>query len=383
MQVLVVIGTRPEAIKLAPVVKALKRSGDQFNTRVCVTSQHREMLYPILEGFKIVPDYDLEIMSQGQSLNEIAARIFRLIDPVLSDFQPDCLVVQGDTTTAMVASLAAFHTRVDVAHVEAGLRSHDLHLPFPEEMNRRVADIVSSYHFAPTETARQNLLAEGFSDDTIHVTGNTVIDALLESVQMPLTQGVQSLSAVNEPGRRTVLVTAHRRESFGPPLNDICQAIRDIAALYRDEVNVVFPVHFNPRVREAVYPALGDIENVTLVDPLDYFSFVHLMKASHLILTDSGGIQEEAPSLGVPVLVMRDVSERMEAVDAGASLLVGTDRDRIVSEVTYLLDDEQAYRAMANVRNPYGDGKASERIVEVMSSGLTRTSVAAARSAGN
>ncbi|MEX0762473.1 MAG: UDP-N-acetylglucosamine 2-epimerase (non-hydrolyzing) [Dehalococcoidia bacterium] len=383
MQVLVVIGTRPEAIKLAPVVKALRRSGDQFSTRVCVTSQHREMLYPILEGFKIVPDYDLEIMSQGQSLNEIAARIFRLIDPVLSDFQPDCLVVQGDTTTAMVASLAAFHTRVEVAHVEAGLRSHDLHLPFPEEMNRRVADIVSSYHFAPTETARQNLLEEGFSDGTIHVTGNTVIDALLESVQMPLTQGIQSLPAVIEPGRKTVLVTAHRRESFGPPLNDICLAIRDIAALYRDEVNIVFPVHFNPRVREAVYPALGDIENVMLVDPLDYFSFVHLMKASHLILTDSGGIQEEAPSLGVPVLVMRDVSERMEAVDAGASLLVGTDRDRIVSEVTYLLDDEQAYRAMASVRNPYGDGKASERIVEVMSSGLTRTSVAAARSAGN
>jgi len=363
MRVLCVFGTRPEAIKLAPVVRALRTDPAGGATRVCVTAQHREMLDQMLDVFGIQPDYDLNIMEPDQSLTEITANILTRLEPVLRAEKPDWVLVQGDTTTAMVAGLAAFYQGIKVGHVEAGLRTGDKGRPFPEEMNRRLADGLSDLHFAPTARARENLLREGMRDGSIVVTGNTVIDALqwMAAQPPPPTLDDRWFGA-----KRLILVTAHRRESFGEALENICLAVRDLVARYGGEVCVVYPVHRNPRVQEPVYRLLGEVPNVRLLPPLDYLSLVHVMKRSYLILTDSGGIQEEAPSLGKPVLVLRDVTERPEGVEAGTVKVVGTDRHRIVREAARLLDDDARYAEMAHAANPYGDGHAAGRVVAAL-----------------
>ena len=367
MKVLVVFGTRPEAIKMAPVVSALKRRAG-LDVKVCVTAQHREMLDSVLEVFQLTPDYDLDIMEKGQDLFSITTRILEGLKSVLSDFQPDCIFVHGDTTTSFAASLAAFYKQIKVGHVEAGLRTYNIDSPWPEEANRRLTSIITAAHFAPTEQARQNLLSEGVASDNILVTGNTVIDALL-SVRdrllgdAALSQKIASQFSFLREGSRTVLLTGHRRENFGEPMERICLAIQSLAAQNPD-VDFVYPVHPNPRVSEPVFRILGNTQNIHLISPLDYLPFVYLMMRSHLILTDSGGIQEEAPSLGKPVLVMRETTERPEAVEAGTVRLVGTDTARIVDTVQSLLDDEAMYERMALTANPYGDGQASNRIAD-------------------
>ena len=366
LKVLTVFGTRPEAIKMAPVVRALKQC-DQIKTYVCVTAQHREMLDQVLDLFGIVPDYDLNVMRSGQTPTQLIARILTELDPLLRDLEPDWVLVQGDTTTVMATTLAARHLKIKVGHVEAGLRTGDFLNPFPEEMNRIVTDAISNLFFAPTMKARDNLLREGVAEETIIVTGNTVIDALLTIVDEPWLPILEdplhrwSNGQLNES--KLILVTAHRRENFGRPLQDICAALKKIAQLGQDELEIIFPVHLNPNVSNLVYELLGEIPNITLIPPLDYLSLVHMMKRSTLILTDSGGIQEEAPSLGVPVLVLRQVTERPEGVEAGAVKIVGTNPDIIVRETFNLLRDAKAYKAMAQATNPYGDGQAAHRIV--------------------
>jgi UDP-N-acetylglucosamine 2-epimerase (non-hydrolysing) len=356
--VLSVFGTRPEAIKMAPVLKLLAREKG-LRSLVCVTAQHREMLDQVLGLFSIVPDEDLDLMREGQSLEEITARALTELSGTLQRLKPDLLLVQGDTTTTMAASLAAFYARVRVGHVEAGLRTGDMNYPFPEEANRRITSVLASHHFAPTERARRNLLAEGVAADSILVTGNTVIDALLEVAAMKPSRAPK----LSLRGRRLILVTAHRRENFGAPILEIAGAIRDLAERYPD-VDLVYPVHRNPNVDRPVRKELGAVKGVHLVDPLEYKAFVDLMAESYLILTDSGGIQEEAPSLGKPVLVLRDETERPEAVEAGTVKLVGPHRQAIVASARELLDSKEAYAAMARAVNPYGDGKAAGRIVE-------------------
>jgi UDP-N-acetylglucosamine 2-epimerase (non-hydrolysing) len=368
LRVLSIFGTRPEAIKMAPVVRALQAHPDTFESLVCVTAQHREMLDQVLELFQIRPDVDLNLMRPGQSLSELTARVVNGVDDVLSRLQPDIVLVQGDTTTVMAAALAAFYRHVPVGHVEAGLRTHDRYNPFPEEINRRIAGQLSSLHFAPTQRAADALRAEGIAPETIHVTGNTVIDALQWVVQQSPPAEVKGLLTrldCNNHGshRKLVMVTAHRRESFGAPMEQICLGLRDLVRRNPDVV-VVYPVHLNPNVCEPVWRLLGDEERIVLLDPLPYRPFSHLMKASYLVLTDSGGVQEEAPSLGVPVLVLRRETERQEAVDAGTVKLVGPDAQAIVSETERLLHDHSAYSAMANAVSPYGDGHAAQRIVE-------------------
>jgi UDP-N-acetylglucosamine 2-epimerase (non-hydrolysing) len=365
LRVLSVLGTRPEAIKMAPLVARLGATAG-IEHRVCVTGQHREMLDQVLEVFAIRPDFDLMLMRAGQTLTDITTAVLNALPPVLADFKPDRLLVQGDTTTAMAATLAAFYHRIKVGHVEAGLRSHDFDNPWPEELNRRVADIVADQLYAPTEGARRNLLQEGIDPKRIHVTGNTVIDALLETVRRIRTSpALQADLAGRFPfladNRRMVLVTGHRRESFGEGFERICQALLRLAD--RPDLQVVYPVHRNPNVREPVHRILGNHPRIRLIEPQGYLPFVYLMNASYLILTDSGGVQEEAPSLGKPVLVMRETTERPEAVAAGTVRLVGTDSARIVAEATRLLDDPQAYAAMSRAHNPYGDGRAAARIV--------------------
>lgn len=369
MKVLTVFGTRPEAIKMAPLVHALAKD-PHFEAKVCVTAQHREMLDQVLKLFSIVPQYDLNIMQPGQGLTEITCRILEGLKPVLESFKPDVVLVHGDTTTTMAASLAAFYQRIPVGHVEAGLRTGDLRSPWPEEGNRTLTGHLATYHFAPTETSRQNLLRENIADARITVTGNTVIDALFwvrdrvlsdETLRNELTQRYPFLAN----GKKMILVTGHRRESFGRGFEQICHALAEIAANNPD-VQIVYPVHLNPNVSEPVKRILGHIENVILIEPQDYLPFVWLMNRAWLILTDSGGIQEEAPSLGKPVLVMRDMTERPEAVSAGTVCLVGTDSQRIVSEVTRLLQDESAYQAMSRAHNPYGDGQACHRILSAL-----------------
>lgn len=369
MKVLTVFGTRPEAIKMAPLVHALAKD-PHFEAKVCVTAQHREMLDQVLKLFSIVPEYDLNIMQPGQGLTEITCRILEGLKPVLESFKPDVVLVHGDTTTTMAASLAAFYQRIPVGHVEAGLRTGDLSSPWPEEGNRTLTGHLATYHFAPTETSRQNLLRENIADNRIAVTGNTVIDALFwvrdrvlsdETLRNELTQRYPFL--VN--GKKMILVTGHRRESFGRGFEQICHALAEIAANNPD-VQIVYPVHLNPNVSEPVKRILGHVENVMLIEPQDYLPFVWLMNRAWLILTDSGGIQEEAPSLGKPVLVMRDMTERPEAVSAGTVCLVGTDSQRIVNEVTRLLQDESAYQAMSRAHNPYGDGQACHRILSAL-----------------
>ena len=369
MKVLTVFGTRPEAIKMAPLVHALAKD-PHFEAKVCVTAQHREMLDQVLKLFSIVPEYDLNIMQPGQGLTEITCRILEGLKPVLESFKPDVVLVHGDTTTTMAASLAAFYQRIPVGHVEAGLRTGDLSSPWPEEGNRTLTGHLATYHFAPTETSRQNLLRENIADNRIAVTGNTVIDALFwvrdrvlsdEALRNELTQRYPFLAN----GKKMILVTGHRRESFGRGFEQICHALAEIAANNPD-VQIVYPVHLNPNVSEPVKRILGHVENVMLIEPQDYLPFVWLMNRAWLILTDSGGIQEEAPSLGKPVLVMRDMTERPEAVSAGTVCLVGTDSQRIVNEVTRLLQDESAYQAMSRAHNPYGDGHACHRILSAL-----------------
>ncbi len=370
MKVMLVFGTRPEAIKMAPLVKGLQACAGEIQTVVCVTAQHREMLDQVLKLFDIVPEHDLNIMKPGQDLFDITGNILAGLKSVLQQEQPDLVLVHGDTTTTLAASLAAFYARVPVGHVEAGLRTGNKQAPFPEEMNRRLTSAIADIHFAPTSASRENLLREGIATDTIHVTGNTVIDALLVVVEkLRNDKHIQAEFAQRfaflEPGRRLILVTGHRRENFGEGFQNICLALADVAAEHPD-VQVLYPVHLNPNVRQPVNDILAarGLANVHLIDPVDYLPFVYLMDRAHIIVTDSGGIQEEAPSLGKPVLVMRDTTERPEAVEAGTVKLVGTSRETIVAEVRRLLTDERAYAAMSRAHNPYGDGKATEKIIE-------------------
>lgn len=364
IKVLTVLGTRPEAIKLAPVIKELEAHRGEVTSLVCVTAQHREMLDPFLRLFGIRPDWDLNIMRPGQSLYDVTVSALNGLREVIESAHPDLVLVQGDTTTAFVAALSAFYEKTPVAHVEAGLRSHDKYNPFPEEINRRLADVLSDLYFAPTEAAKENLLREGVAEERITVTGNTVIDALFFVLEK--TRGDQHpLPFEPRVGHRLILVTGHRRESFGPGLESICAALRRIAEANED-VEIVYPVHLNPNVREPVRRILQGAQRVHLVEPLDYVPFVRLMSRAYLILTDSGGIQEEAPSLNVPVLVMRKTTERPEGIEVGAAKLVGTEADSIYQATQRLLDDEAEYRRMASAPNPYGDGRAGRRIVEVI-----------------
>lgn len=350
---------------MAPVVHALRRSQDTVRTLVCVTGQHREMLDQVLGLFRIKPDYDLNLMQPDQTLSLLTSRLFAGLDSVVLETRPDWILAQGDTTTVLVAALVAFYHRVHFGHVEAGLRTGNKYRPFPEEINRRVADTVADAFFVPTERARQALLREGVREQDVYLTGNTVVDALLEISGREYDWSAGPLS--NLHGQPVVLITAHRRESFGTPFRHLCEAIRELAIRYGPEgYQFVYPVHLNPNVRSPVYELLGGLPNVQLIDPLDYFSLVHLMKQSTLILTDSGGIQEEAPSLRVPVLVMREETERPEGIEAGVARLVGTDRDRIVFEASRLLGSPEERQAMTSAKNPYGDGKASERIVRAI-----------------
>ncbi|MBX9930352.1 MAG: UDP-N-acetylglucosamine 2-epimerase (non-hydrolyzing) [Methylobacterium sp.] len=365
MKVLSVFGTRPEAIKMAPLVNALART-QAVESRVCVTGQHRSMLDDVLSALEIRADYDLDVMRPNQGLSEVFARILAGLDPILAAWNPDFVLVQGDTATSTAAAMAAFYRHTRVGHVEAGLRTGDMTSPWPEEGNRRLTAVVASRHYAPTPRARAALLAEGYPGSNIQVTGNTVIDALLQTVAVldregPLKRSIEAEFSWIDPNKRLVLVTGHRRESFGTGFQNICRALRILGS--RRDIQIVFPVHLNPNVRDAVFPLLGDVAGIRLIEPLDYPRFVALMARAHLILTDSGGIQEEAPALRKPVLVMRDTSERPEAIEAGVARLVGTDSADIVAGVSALLDDPALYAAMANGASPFGDGHASERIV--------------------
>lgn len=373
-KIMLVFGTRPEAIKMAPLYHALAASPDLFETQLCVTAQHREMLDQVLRVFEIRPDIDLNIMRPGQDLFDVTSAVLLGMRDVLLEHRPDALLVHGDTTTTLASAMAGFYQNVPVGHVEAGLRTHDLQAPFPEEFNRQVATKVTRWHFAPTALNRQNLLAEQVEDSTITVTGNTVIDALfwmLERIEADATRR-DSISALlsarlpfNWRKERFVLITGHRRENFGHGFLEICSALRDLATRHAD-VHFVYPVHLNPQVQKPVNDILAGLSNVYLLAPMDYEPFVYLLKHCHIVLTDSGGIQEEAPSLGKPVLVMRDVTERPEAIGAGTVRLVGAHRDRIVAEVSGLLDAPQAYAAMSRAHNPYGDGKACARIIDIL-----------------
>ena len=372
-KILLVFGTRPEAIKMAPLVKEFQKDTEHFETKVCVTAQHRQMLDQVLEVFGITPDYDLNIMAPNQDLYDITSKVLLGLRDVLKDFAPDVVLVHGDTTTSMAASLAAFYRQIAVAHVEAGLRTYDMLSPWPEEMNRQVTDRICTYYFAPTGQSRQNLLRENIEEKKIFVTGNTVIDALLMAVDIIATKtGMEEQihKEIQEKGytvgeRDYILVTGHRRENFGEGFLHICKAIRELASKYPD-IDIVYPVHLNPNVQKPVYELLSGLDNVFLISPLDYFPFIHAMQHSILLLTDSGGVQEEAPSLGKPVLVMRNTTERPEAVEAGTVKLVGTDAETIVGNVVELLRNKELYKRMSETHNPYGDGQACERIVNAL-----------------
>ena len=364
-KVLIVFGTRPEAIKMVPLVKAFQKHPNQFDTKVCVTAQHREMLDQVLSFFEITPHYDLDLMKPGQNLYGLTADIITNLKPVLEDFQPDYVFVHGDTTTTMAGSIASFYSGAKVCHVEAGLRTHNKLSPFPEEINRQIAGRVCDYHFAPTDTSKQNLLQENIKESTILVTGNTVIDALLESIKRVKKKPsfhIQELSKTLKD-KEMILVTGHRRENHGDGFVRICEALKMIAQDCPNRL-IVYPVHLNPQVQEPVKRILKDVDNVILIDPLAYPDFIWMMNRAKIIITDSGGVQEEAPSLGKPVLVMRDTTERPEAVDAGTVILVGTDKEKIVKEALDLLNNEERFDAMSTLHNPYGDGNASERIVD-------------------
>ena len=372
-KILLVFGTRPEAIKMAPLVKEFQKDTEHFETKVCVTAQHRQMLDQVLEVFGITPDYDLNIMAPNPDLYDITSKVLLGLRDVLQDFAPDVVLVHGDTTTSMAASLAAFYRQIAVAHVEAGLRTYDMLSPWPEEMNRQVTDRICTYYFAPTGQSRQNLLRENIEEKKIFVTGNTVIDALLMAVDIIATKtGMEEQihKEIQEKGytvgeRDYILVTGHRRENFGEGFLHICKAIRELASQYPD-IDIVYPVHLNPNVQKPVYELLSGLDNVFLISPLDYLPFIYAMQHSILLLTDSGGVQEEAPSLGKPVLVMRNTTERPEAVEAGTVKLVGTDAETIVGNVVELLRNKELYKRMSETHNPYGDGQACERIVNAL-----------------
>jgi UDP-N-acetylglucosamine 2-epimerase (non-hydrolysing) len=368
IKVLSIFGTRPEAVKMAPVVKQLE-AHPQVESRVCVTAQHRQMLDQVLDLFAIHPDVDLNLMRENQSLAGLTSEILVHLEPVLKKENPDWVLVQGDTTTVMTTALLCYYNRIKVGHVEAGLRTGDKWQPFPEEVNRKIAGAVADLHFAPTQHSRQNLLREGVPADSIVVTGNTVIDALQEITRRPAPEHIANLlleKGVSPGMKQLVLVTAHRRENFGQPIQEICEALKTLAARYENQIEIVYPVHLNPNIKNVVQAALGEVRNITLLPPLDYLPLVHLMKNSKLVLTDSGGIQEEATSMGIPTLVLREVTERPEGVEAGVLRLVGTDKNRIVSETSRLLENEEAYAAMSQAKNPFGDGRAAQRIVEAI-----------------
>ena len=367
LRVLSIFGTRPEAIKLAPVIAELGTQAGVVS-QVCVTGQHREMLDQALELFGIVPDYDLKLMRKSQTPTQVAASALQQLEPIFESARPDWVLVHGDTTTAAAAAMAAFYAGIKVGHVEAGLRSHDKWRPFPEEINRRWVAVAADLHFAPTEGARLNLLREGVSESQVVVTGNTVIDALRWVQTLPWDSDalLDALSPLESPNTKLVLVTAHRRESFGEPIINVCEAIRELAGIYGDSILLFYPVHPNPKISEPVHRILGGVSNIILSPPLEYIPLVHLMERSYLLLTDSGGIQEEGPALGVPTLVLREVTERPEAVASGNVRLVGTDRKRIVSEVVRLFDDPKEHDRMARAVNPYGDGHASRRIASAL-----------------
>jgi UDP-N-acetylglucosamine 2-epimerase (non-hydrolysing) len=368
MRVLSVFGTRPEAIKIAPVISALANLPN-IESRVCVTAQHRQMLDQVLDLFEIKPDYDLNIMKAGQDLTDITSNILLTLRPILKEFKPDLLLVHGDTTTTLASALAAYYEKITVGHVEAGLRTGNLYAPWPEEMNRSIVGRITQLHFAPTTSAQDNLLKEGIDPKKIFVTGNTVIDALLETVDkieknQKINNELKAKFQFIDPSKKLIVVTGHRRENFGDGFERICQALKALST--KPDVQIVYPVHLNPSVQEPVKRILADCSNVHLIEPLDYLPFVYLMSQSYLIITDSGGVQEEAPSLGKPVLVMRDTTERPEAVTAGTVKLVGTDMQKIIDEAVDLLDNESAYNTMARAMNPYGDGKAAQRIAKTI-----------------
>lgn len=380
-KIMLVFGTRPEAIKMAPLVKKFQEQSDRIETVVCVTGQHRQMLDQVLDLFEIKPDFDLNIMKAGQDLYDVTSRVLLGMRDVLREAKPDVVLVHGDTTTSTAAALAAFYQQIPVGHVEAGLRTHNIYSPWPEEMNRLITGRIASFHFAPTPLSRKNLIREAIPDQQILVTGNTVIDALywvVDKIKQDQTLDAQLAHILKEAGydvdrldggRRLVLITGHRRENFGEGFIHMCTAIRDLANRYPN-VDFVYPMHLNPNVRRPIHEVFGEdlsrFENLFFIEPLEYLSFVYLMEKSTIVLTDSGGIQEEAPGLGKPVLVMRDTTERPEALDAGTVKLVGTDYDKIISEVSLLLDDPQAYAAMSQAVNPYGDGEACGRIVNAL-----------------
>lgn len=368
LKILTVFGTRPEAIKIAPVITALDKIAE-FDSRVCVTAQHRQMLDQVLELFQIVPHYDLNIMKPGQDLTDITSNILLGLRPILKDFKPDVLLVHGDTSTTFAAALAAYYEKITVGHVEAGLRTGNIYAPWPEEMNRSLVGRIAQLHFAPTQTAKESLLKEGIDPKQIYVTGNTVIDALMQTVRKietskQLSEQLESKFSFLNSNKRLITVTGHRRENFGDGFERICHALKELSN--RDDIEIVYPVHLNPSVQEPVKRILGNSPSVHLIDPLDYLPFVYLMSRSYIIITDSGGVQEEAPSLGKPVLVMRDTTERPEAVQAGTVKLVGTDNHKIVMECAKLLDNIGDYTEMARATNPYGDGLASSRIQQVL-----------------
>jgi UDP-N-acetylglucosamine 2-epimerase (non-hydrolysing) len=373
MKILSVLGTRPEAVKMAPIVRLLQQTAG-IEARLCVTAQHRQMLDQVLSLFGLTPDYDLNLMREDQSLAELSAAIFTHLDPIFKSFKPDWVLIQGDTTTVAITALLAYYNRAKIGHVEAGLRTHNKWQPFPEEINRRVAGVAADLHFAPTEWAKNNLLHEGIDEKTVAVTGNPVIDALQfvanQAAPVEVTRLLEKLG-IGRSNSKLILVTAHRRENFGAPIENICHALQELAG--RADVEIVYPVHLNPHVQEPVNRILKNVKRVTLLPPLDYLPLVHLMKNAKLILTDSGGIQEEAPAFGVPTLVLREVTERPEGVQAGILKLVGTETRRIVSEAKRLLDDESAYMAMARASNPFGDGRAAERIVKILTSQVVNT----------
>jgi UDP-N-acetylglucosamine 2-epimerase (non-hydrolysing) len=369
-KILLVFGTRPEAIKMAPLVKKFKSADADFETKVCVTAQHRQMLDQVLDFFEITPDYDLDLMKPNQTLNGVWADILTGMKPVLEEFKPDWVLVHGDTATSTAAALAAYFAQCKVGHVEAGLRTYNKWSPFPEEMNRQLTARLADLHFAPTIRAQENLIREAISSEFISVTGNTVIDALYYSVEKVnavnyQNEEIDGLDKILDPSKELILVTGHRRENFGQGFINICEALKQIA-VGRPDTQIVYPVHLNPNVQRPVHEILDGIPNIHLIAPLNYPAFVWAMNRSKLIITDSGGVQEEAPSLGKPVLVMRDTTERPEAVEAGTVILVGTDRDKIVSEALDLLDNMERYNKMSRIENPYGDGQACGRIVETL-----------------
>ncbi|GAB6077211.1 UDP-N-acetylglucosamine 2-epimerase (non-hydrolyzing) [Desulfurobacterium crinifex] len=367
MKILFIFGTRPEAIKMAPLIKEFKKHPDKFEVKVCVTAQHREMLDQVLEFFEIKPDYDLNIMKSNQSLFELTANLIKGVESVLEDFEPDLIFVQGDTTTAFVGALAGFYKKIEVAHIEAGLRSNNKYFPFPEEMNRVLISRLTDYHFVPTERSKKNLFREGVKEN-IWVVGNTVIDALFLGIRIIEEGGEEEYYQYFDFvdfSKKIILVTGHRRESFGGPFKNICFALKEIADSFED-VEIVYPVHLNPNVRKPVNEILKGHPRIHLIEPLKYPHLIWLMSKSYLVLTDSGGIQEEAPSLGKPVLVMRDVTERIEGIEAGTAKLVGTSRERIVSETAKLLENFGEYNKMAKAINPYGDGTASQKVLKVI-----------------